>query len=107
MLLTTANELPLLSVTPAGPAILIAALATSATSGTLQMTHASYKSLYTSQTTANQLADKVIAWHGLCLGILQGLEQLRMDLLTESKYLQEKAQNGVPPSGRTAASASR
>ena len=69
-------------VTPAGPAILLAAVATSATSGTLQFSHQSYNK-YLSKKEAHQLADKVLGWHGLCLGILNGLEQLRLDLLSE------------------------
>lgn len=70
-------------VTPAGPALLLAAVATSATSGTIQATHISY-SKFLSNKDAHQIADRVLGWHGLCLGILRTLEQLRKDLLAES-----------------------
>jgi hypothetical protein len=69
-------------LTPAGPVILLAGIATSATSGTLQVTHQGYKQ-FLSCKQANQMADRVIAWHGLCLGILGCLEQLRQELLQE------------------------
>ena len=69
-------------LTPVGPVILLAGIATSATSGTLQMTHQGYKQ-FISCKQANQMADRVIAWHGLCLGILGCLEQLRQELLQE------------------------
>jgi hypothetical protein len=69
-------------LTPVGPVILLAGIATSATSGTLQVTHQGYKQ-FISCKQANQMADRVIAWHGLCLGILGCLEQLRQELLQE------------------------
>jgi hypothetical protein len=69
-------------LTPAGPAILIAAMATSATSGTLQATHHGYDKFYSSKVT-HEISDRLIGWHGLCCGILQSLEQLRQDLLAD------------------------
>jgi hypothetical protein len=71
-------------MTPAGPAILLAAICTSATSGTLQVTHAGYNT-FLSNKEAHQLADRCVGWHGLCLGILNSLEQLRQDLLEEKQ----------------------
>ena len=73
-------------LTPAGPAVLIAACVTSATSGTLQLTHSGYNTFLSSK-QANQLADRIVGWHGLCLGILGHLEQLRQDLLAEQTIL--------------------
>lgn len=69
-------------LTPAGPAILLAAVATSATSGTFQSMHASYNRFLSSK-TANQIADRCLGWHGLCLAILNALEMLRKDLIVE------------------------
>ncbi len=69
-------------LTPAGPAILLAAVATSATSGTFQSMHASYNKFLSSK-TAHQLADRCLGWHGLCLGILNALEALRQDLIVQ------------------------
>jgi hypothetical protein len=69
-------------LTPAGPLVLLAGIATSVTSGTLQVTHQGYKQ-FISCKQANQMADRAIAWHGLCLGILGCLEQLRQELLQE------------------------
>lgn len=69
-------------LTPAGPAILIAAMATSATSGTLQATHQGYDKFFASKVT-HEISDRLIGWQGLCCGILQSLEQLRKDLLAE------------------------
>jgi hypothetical protein len=68
-------------LTPAGPALLLAAVATSATSGTFQGAYASYNML--SSKTPQQLADRCLGWHGLCLGILDSLEQLRQDLIEQ------------------------
>ena len=68
-------------LTPAGPALLLAAMATSATSGTVQGVYASYNLL--SSKTPQQLADRCLGWHGLCLGILNSLEQLRQDLIEQ------------------------
>lgn len=69
-------------LTPAGPAVLIAAMSTSATSGVLQATHQGYDKFFSSKDTF-QNADRMIGWHGLCCGILASLEQLRQDLLAE------------------------
>jgi hypothetical protein len=68
-------------LTPAGPALLLAAVATSATSGTAQGVYSSYNLL--SAKPAQQLADRCLGWHGLCLGILNSLEQLRQELLEQ------------------------
>jgi hypothetical protein len=94
-------------LTPAGPILLLAAVATSATSGTFQATHAGYNKFLSNQ-QANQLADRVVGWNGLCLGILNALEQLRQDLIREielslkrndnddedSSYSQHQRRNG-------------
>lgn len=77
-------------LTPAGPAILIAAMATSATSGTLQATHQGYDKYFSSKVT-QEIADRLIAWQGLCGGILQSLEQLRRDLLAECQHFTASA----------------
>jgi hypothetical protein len=82
-------------LTPAGPAILLAAICTSATSGTLQVTHAGYQT-FLSNKEANQLADRVVGWHGLCLGILNSLEQLRQDLLEEHQNANANNGSGNP-----------
>jgi hypothetical protein len=68
-------------LTPAGPAILLAAIATQATSGVLQGGHALARNI--SSKEANRLADRCLGWHGLCLGILQALETLRRDLIRQ------------------------
>lgn len=91
-------------LTPAGPAILLAAVATSATSGTFQGMHASYQKFWSSK-TARQMADRCLGWHGLCLGILNALEQLRRDLIEQehdfdgktksSKKAQQSRQNSM------------
>merc|ERR1712176_1619268 len=69
-------------LTPAGPALLLAAVATSASSAAIQGGQAGYNALFNmSLKEANQLADRVVGWHGLCVGILDALEQLRQTLL--------------------------
>ncbi|CAJ1969762.1 unnamed protein product [Cylindrotheca closterium] len=80
-------------LTPAGPAILIAAMATSATSGTLQATHQGYDKYFSSKVT-HEISDRLIAWQGLCCGILQSLEQLRRDLLAERQHFSASATFG-------------
>jgi hypothetical protein len=72
-------------VTPAGPAILLAAIATQATSGVLQGGHAIAKKM--SSKDANKLADRCLGWYGLCLSILQALEALRGDLIWQRTEL--------------------
>ena len=78
-------------LTPAGPAVLLAACVTSATSGTLQLTHSGFN-VFLSCKEANRLADRIVGWHGLCLGILGHLEQLRRDLLAEQMIFDDKNQ---------------
>jgi len=68
-------------LTPAGPALLVAAVATSATSGTFSSVYAGYNML--SPKTVQQLADRCLGWYGLCLGILRSLERLRQDLIQQ------------------------
>lgn len=87
-------------LTPAGPAILLAAVATSATSGTFQGMHASYNK-FLSNKTAHQLADRCLGWHGLCLGILNALEKLRQDLIVKDQDFVEEQNNssGSPMKG--------
>jgi len=71
-------------LTPAGPALLLAAVATSASSAAIQGGHSGYNALFNmSLKEANQLADRILGWHGLCLGILDALEQLRQTLLQQ------------------------
>ena len=70
-------------ITPAGPALLIAAVATSATSAAIQGTHMGYNATNLNQKEAHQVADRILGWHGLCLGILEALEQVRQVLLQE------------------------
>ena len=71
-------------LTPAGPALLLAAVATSASSAAIQGGHMAYsKGFDMSQKETNQLADRILGWHGLCLGILDALEQLRQTLLQQ------------------------
>eukprot|EP00529_Nitzschia_sp_RCC80_P000264 CAMPEP_0113478260 /NCGR_PEP_ID=MMETSP0014_2-20120614/20656_1 /TAXON_ID=2857 /ORGANISM="Nitzschia sp." /LENGTH=864 /DNA_ID=CAMNT_0000371429 /DNA_START=194 /DNA_END=2787 /DNA_ORIENTATION=+ /assembly_acc=CAM_ASM_000159 len=72
-------------LTPAGPAILLAAIATQATSGVLQGGHAIAKTM--SSKDANKLADRCLGWYGLCLSILQALETLRSDLIRQRTEL--------------------
>lgn len=69
-------------LTPVGHVMLLAAAATSASSAAIQGTHAGYNMMLSSR-EANQLADRALGWHGLCLGILDSLEQLRRDLLAQ------------------------
>lgn len=71
-------------LTPAGPALLLAAVATSASSAAIQGGQAGYNALFNmSLKEANQLADRIVGWHGLCIGILDALEQLRQTLLQQ------------------------
>jgi len=71
-------------LTPAGPALLLAAVATSASSAAIQGGQAGYNALFNmSLKEANQLADRILGWHGLCLGILEALEQVRQTLLQQ------------------------
>jgi hypothetical protein len=75
-------------MTPVGHAILLAAVATSATSATFQGTHAGVHRfrLRNSSSQLSQvhaLSDRLLGWHGLCLGILNSLEELRVLLLSE------------------------
>lgn len=71
-------------LTPAGPAILLAAVATSATSGTFQGMHTGYN-MFLSDKTVQQLADRCLGWHGLCLGILDAVESLRLDVISHER----------------------
>jgi hypothetical protein len=69
-------------MTPAGPAILLAAVCSSATSATIQGTHAGYhRFMNKSNAQINALCDQILGWHGLCLGILNSLDELRYNLL--------------------------
>ena len=86
-------------LTPAGPAILVAAVATSATSGTFQGMHASYN-MFISNKTARELADRCLGWHGLCLGILNALEELRQDLIHQELDLIESPRHSQLTSAR-------
>mmetsp|Transcript_25729 Transcript_25729/g.27659 ORF Transcript_25729/g.27659 Transcript_25729/m.27659 type:complete len:444 (+) Transcript_25729:22-1353(+) len=71
-------------LTPAGPALLLAAVATSASSAALQGTHLGYNAVFDlNQKEVHQLADRILGWHGLCLGILDALEHLRQTLLQQ------------------------
>jgi hypothetical protein len=78
-------------MTPAGPIVLLVACLTSATSGTLQLSHSGFN-VFLSCKEANRLADRIVGWHGLCLGILSHLEQLRQDLLTERMIFNDQRQ---------------
>eukprot|EP00536_Pseudo-nitzschia_multiseries_P009254 jgi/Psemu1/288335/fgenesh1_pg.253_\ len=78
-------------LTPAGPALLLAAVATSASSAAIQGGQAGYNALFNmSLIEANQLADRILGWHGLCLGILDALEQLRQTLLQQKRMRQRE-----------------
>jgi len=71
-------------LTPAGPLLLLAAVATSASSAAIQGGQLGYNALFNmSLKEANQLADRIVGWHGLCTGILDTLEQLRQTLLQQ------------------------
>jgi len=71
-------------LTPAGPGLLLAAIATNVGSAAIQGGQAGYNALFNlSLKEANQLADRVVGWHGLCVGILDALEQLRQTLLQQ------------------------
>ncbi|KAG7350513.1 hypothetical protein IV203_009873 [Nitzschia inconspicua] len=75
-------------MTPPGHLILLAAVATSATSATIQGTHAGVhryrlKSSTSQLSQVHALSDRLLGWHGLCLGILNALEELRFQLLCE------------------------
>jgi len=79
-------------LTPAGPALLLAAVATSASSAAIQGGQAGYNALFNmSLKEANQLADRVLGWHGLCVGILDALEQLRQTLLKQVLAITNKS----------------
>ena len=45
---------------------------------------------------ANQLADRIVGWHGLCLGILEALEQLRNTLLQQVLAITNKSDSDDP-----------
>ncbi len=79
-------------LTPAGPALLLAAVATSASSAAIQGGQAGYNKLFNmSLIEANQLADRIVGWHGLCMGILEALEQLRNTLLQQVLAITNKS----------------
>jgi len=83
-------------LTPAGPALLLAAVATSASSAAIQGGQAGYNALFNmSLKEANQLADRVVGWHGLCVGILDALEQLRQTLLKQVLTITNKDSDGI------------
>jgi len=78
-------------LTPAGPALLLAAVATSASSAAIQGGQAGYNALFNMPLKeANQLADRIVGWHGLCVGILDALEQLRQTLLQQILQITNK-----------------
>jgi hypothetical protein len=73
-------------LTPAGPAILLAAVATSASSAAIQGTHAGlnqFRIKHGVMAHVHAVADKIVGWHGLCLGILNALDELRSNLVQE------------------------
>ena len=78
--------------TPAGPAILLAGVATSASSASLQITHSGWRKVSKMEAQANRRADCILGWHGLCIGILACLEQLRQELLTKHRLLLQQSQ---------------
>ncbi len=83
-------------LTPAGPALLLAAVATSASSAAIQGGQAGYNALFNmSLKEANQLADRIVGWHGLCIGILDALEQLRQTLLQQVLAITNKSGDDV------------
>lgn len=83
-------------LTPAGPALLLAAVATSASSAAIQGGQAGYNALFNmSLKEANQLADRIVGWHGLCIGILDALEQLRQTLLQQVLAITSKRNDDV------------
>ena len=64
---------------------------TSASSAAIQGGQAGYNALLNmSLKDANQLADRILGWHGLCLGILDALEQLRQTLVQEILSITEE-----------------
>lgn len=84
-------------LTPAGPALLLAAVATSASSAAIQGGQAGYNKLFNmSLIEANQLADRIVGWHGLCMGILEALEQLRNTLLQQVLAITNKSDSDDP-----------
>ena len=73
-------------LTPAAPALLLAAVATSASSAAIQGTHAGihqFRIKHGNMAHVHALADKIVGWHGLCLGILNALDELRNNLVQE------------------------
>jgi hypothetical protein len=81
-------------LTPAGPALLLAAVATSASSAAIQGGQAGYNALFNmSLKEANQLADRIVGWHGLCALILDALDQLRQTLLQQVLKITNKNSN--------------
>ncbi|KAL3909512.1 MAG: hypothetical protein SGILL_008059 [Bacillariaceae sp.] len=73
-------------LTPAAPVLLMAAVATSASSAAIQGTHAGvhqYRKKHGDMAHIHGLADKIVGWHGLCLGILNALDELRSNLVQE------------------------
>lgn len=93
-------------LTPAGPAIILAAVATSATSGTFQGMHASYN-MFLSSKTVHQLTDRCLGWHGLCLGILNALEKLRQDLIAQEHEFQLEQEKNADASSLALQSTSK
>lgn len=82
-------------LTPAGPAILLAAVTMSATSGTVQGVYTTYNLF--SNKTAHQLADRCLGWHGLCLGILNALTNVRLDLIKQQNSFEAEQQQEYGP----------
>mmetsp|Transcript_9344 Transcript_9344/g.22952 ORF Transcript_9344/g.22952 Transcript_9344/m.22952 type:complete len:651 (+) Transcript_9344:176-2128(+) len=81
-------------LTPAGPALLLAACSTSASSAAIQGGQAGYNALFnTNLKEANQLTDRVVGWHGLCVRILDALEQLRRTLVKQILSISKKDRN--------------
>ena len=68
------------------------------------MGHEGYKSFFNG-TDANLLADRVIGWHGLCLSILNALQQLRVDLFKEMLIMTRRQQQEAAEAEAAAAAA--
>jgi hypothetical protein len=76
-----------------------AAMATSGTSSAIQFGNTAFT--YTSAKEANQLAERIVGWNGLCLSILAAFEHLRKELIHQGGMIKAQKLKQMEPKKRS------